>query len=196
MNEVSQNPRSAEYPALREKAVPPSPPRSYQVRVELFRARSGKWYAGGLVEVPAVWSSCPDENFERIAAAQKFLRDEAFRSREMTTAVFIPEAYDSDPQCQLYPLLWPARQVLDPADAPRDGSPVLLRYENSGYNSRSAEYEPIGTVWAACRWIDGAWENWCGNYRTRSTGRHPESRVTGWMPVPRDDRNARPENQP
>lgn len=88
-----------------------------QLHVAIFKP-NGKYYTGGLVEVPNKRPEVPqlyhDPNFEAIARAQQLLQDESFRSRRWLIVATVPSEYDADPECGWWPMCWP------PADSPTD----------------------------------------------------------------------------
>jgi len=81
--------------------------KDFQVEVNLFKA-SGKWAYGGFVELNSdvhMWDRLAV--FDALAEKQTFVTDACFRSRQFTTVMTVPEKYNDDPMCNLYPILIP-----------------------------------------------------------------------------------------
>lgn len=73
----------------------------------------------------------------------------------------------------------------DMATAPRDGSRILIKTNVSHYSRGWPHfgYHVVGTSWGECWFVDGKFQRWCGDDRTRSTGGIDP---LGWAPLPLD----------
>jgi hypothetical protein len=65
--------------------------------------------------------------------------------------------------------------------APRDGTRILIQQRVHHFSSALHKYVPAGTQWIECRFVDGAFKEWCGNNRTQSTG---SIDPIAWAPLP------------
>ncbi len=70
--------------------------------------------------------------------------------------------------------------------APTDGTRVLIKAVVTGYvperrGSHFRVHKPIGSRWVECRYIDGAWQEWCGVEDRRVLG---TIEPIEWAPLP------------
>lgn len=72
------------------------------------------------------------------------------------------------------------------SEAPKDGRSIILYYRVRHFTG-IGKWEYDGHKWEQFRFIDGGWEAWNGNWRTRCTHRIDEKDAEGWMPNPMDN---------
>jgi hypothetical protein len=69
------------------------------------------------------------------------------------------------------------------ADAPRDGTRVLIQNQVMHFVAYGLPYERDGTEIVECRYHEGQWVRWCGNPRINTTARIIP---LAWWPKPGD----------
>ncbi|RUT30865.1 hypothetical protein WG29040_23285 [Pseudomonas sp. PAMC 29040] len=65
--------------------------------------------------------------------------------------------------------------------APRDGTRILIKNKASLFECKLREYQVVGSQWLECWFVDGKFQRWCGDEKTRSTGAVDPM---GWAPLP------------
>ena len=65
--------------------------------------------------------------------------------------------------------------------APRDGTHILIKNAASLFDCKLREYQVVGSQWLECWFVDGKFQRWCGDEKTRSTGAIDP---LGWAPLP------------
>lgn len=60
-------------------------------------------------------------------------------------------------------------QVFPMEEAPTDGTRVLIKARQHGYDSTLFRHVPRGESWLECHFFEGQWREWCGAFNISST---------------------------